>query len=157
LNIKTSKHIITSFVGEGSLLKGDISVDGYFRLNGDLIGSIQATGRVLIAETGRLKGTVQSSEVVIGGSFKGDILATSVVKILSSALVLGNIYSPRIILEEGGCFEGYASVNPSIAEKSISPKDIQPIGYFSLDIKKEKEKNLEKDQKRPYGEVPWIQ
>jgi cytoskeletal protein CcmA (bactofilin family) len=143
-------------VGEGSVLKGEITVDGYFRLNGDLIGNLDCTGRVLVAETGRFKGTLHANEVVIGGAVKGDIFATGVVKLLAGALVLGNIYAPRLILEEKAIFEGYGSINPEMAKSGLSARDFQPQGYFTLDLKKKKDQEEGEKSDSLFGDSPWI-
>jgi cytoskeletal protein CcmA (bactofilin family) len=131
-------------------------VDGYFRLNGDLIGNLDCTGKVLVAETGRFKGALHASEVVIGGAVKGDIFASEVVKLLGGALVLGNIYAPRLILEEDAVFEGYGSINPELAKEGLSAKDFQPQGYFTLDLKKKKDQQESDKNDTLFGDSPWI-
>jgi cytoskeletal protein CcmA (bactofilin family) len=44
--------------------------------------------------------------VVVGGVVKGEITSTEKVIVLSTGLVLGNITTPRLIVEEGVILDG---------------------------------------------------
>jgi cytoskeletal protein CcmA (bactofilin family) len=48
--------------------------------------------------------------VVVGGVVRGEIVSTEKVVILSTGLVLGNITTPRLIIEEGVIFNGSCKV-----------------------------------------------
>jgi cytoskeletal protein CcmA (bactofilin family) len=49
---------------------------------------------------------VEAGTVVIGGLFRGEILAYEKVVLLSSCVVLGTVTAPRLIVEEGVLFSG---------------------------------------------------
>lgn len=126
---------INTLVGEGSSLRGELAVQGFFRVDGDFSGRVQTRGRILISATGRAKGTLEGRDVVIAGLFKGDIAAEARVILLSSALVIGTIYSPRIQVEEGAILEGYCCITPRIREEGVHPLQVQ--NSFTLQIDKE--------------------
>lgn len=120
-------------VGKGSSFKGDLKVDGFFRLDGDLIGDVKCTERVVIGSDARMKGDITAQEVVIGGAFVGDIIAHSKVKILSTALVIGTIRTKRMEVEEDAIFDGLLSVKNTPEQESNFISDIRQnkVEYFS--------------------------
>jgi cytoskeletal protein CcmA (bactofilin family) len=98
--------LVNSIIGVGTTFKGQITVSGLMRVDGDLNGSIRTSGRVIIGRTGRADCTIDASTVVIGGVFRGTIYASEKVIALESAIILGNIFAPRIIVEAGVLLDG---------------------------------------------------
>lgn len=111
---KANPHFINSLIGEGSTFRGDVSIEGMIRIDGDFWGNGETKARLVISPTGRVKATIRAHEVVIGGALKGDVYATGRVTLLETALVIGNIYAPRLVLEEGAVLEGYSSIKPPL-------------------------------------------
>ncbi len=106
VTVEDEHTLFNSLVGEGTSFKGDVTVNGIFRIDGDFIGSIKTKGKVFIGRTGRAECTIQASSIVIGGIVSGSIVSTEKVVILSSAVVMGHIQAPRLIAEEGVLLEG---------------------------------------------------
>lgn len=103
-SIETS--LVNSIVGTGTFFRGNIHVSGLLRIDGDFAGGIKTNGRVIIGRAGRADCTIDAATVVIGGAFRGTIYASEKVIALESALIVGNIYSPRIIAEAGVVLDG---------------------------------------------------
>ncbi len=98
--------LVNSIVGAGTFFKGTIVVSGLLRVDGDFRGAIQTDGRVIIGRGGRADCTIDAAIVVIGGVFRGTIYARDKVIALETAIVAGNIYSPRLIAESGVILDG---------------------------------------------------
>lgn len=98
--------LVNSIVGAGTFFKGNITVSGLLRIDGDFRGGVHTDGRVIIGRGGRADCTIDAATVVIGGVFRGTIYARDKVIALESALVTGNIYSPRLIAEAGVVLDG---------------------------------------------------
>ncbi|MFQ3620621.1 MAG: polymer-forming cytoskeletal protein [Spirochaetales bacterium] len=98
--------LFNSLIGEGTSFRGDVSVNGIFRIDGDFSGSIHTKGKVFIGRTGRAECTIHASSIVIGGVVQGTIISTDKVTILSTAIVIGSIQAPRLIAEEGVVVQG---------------------------------------------------
>lgn len=94
-------HYVNSLIGFGSSFRGDIEIDGFFRIDGDFSGSIDTESKVLIGNNGRVDCTIHARVVVIGGAFRGTIYADDKIILLSSALIIGSLYAPRLMAEEG--------------------------------------------------------
>ena len=103
---------INSIIGEGTRFKGEFDLNGLLRIDGDFIGSIRTKGKVLVGRNGRAECTMHAGTVVIGGVMRGEIFSTEKVIILSTGLMLGNITSPRLIVEEGVIIHGTYSISP---------------------------------------------
>jgi cytoskeletal protein CcmA (bactofilin family) len=111
----TDDAFINSIIGEGTRFKGEFDLTGLLRIDGDFIGVIRTRGKVLVGQNGRAECTLHAATVVVGGVVRGEIVSTEKVIILSTGLVLGNISTPRLIVEEGVIFNGSCRITaPSV-------------------------------------------
>ncbi len=124
---------INTIVGLGSSVKGDAVVHGFFRVDGDFQGTITTEGRILVSPSGRVKGSLTGRDIVVGGVVKGDIFATERITLLASALVVGNLYAPRIRMERGVLVEGYCCSTPRIREEGVHPLQTQKAFTLKID------------------------
>lgn len=100
---------INTIVGSGSFIRGELHVSGFVRVDGDIDGSIETSGRVIIGEKARIRGDVRSRIITIGGVVQGDVIALEGVTILSSGMVIGAVLTKKLYVEEsvvlhGPCF-----------------------------------------------------
>jgi len=102
----TDDAFINSIIGEGTRFKGEFDLNGLLRIDGDFTGVIRTKGKVLVGQNGRAECTLHAGTVVVGGVVRGEIVSTERVTILSTGLVLGNITTPRLIVEEGVILNG---------------------------------------------------
>jgi cytoskeletal protein CcmA (bactofilin family) len=111
----TDDAFINSIIGEGTRFKGEFDLNGLLRIDGDFTGVIRTRGKVLVGQNGRAECTLHAGTVVVGGVVRGEIVSTEKVIILSTGLVLGNISTPRLIVEEGVIFNGSCRITtPSV-------------------------------------------
>ena len=108
---------INSIVGRGTFFRGHLELSGLLRVDGDFSGSVLTDGRVIVGQQGRADCAIEASTVVIGGVFKGEVLAYEKVVLLSSSIVMGSITTPRLIVEEGVLLSGRLRVAGSGAER----------------------------------------
>ena len=117
----TDDAFINSIIGEGTRLKGEFDLNGLLRIDGDFSGTVRTKGKVLVGRNGRAECTLHAGTVVIGGVFRGDIVSTEKVTILSTGLVIGTITTPRLIIEEGVIFNGACRVVTPAAADAARP------------------------------------
>ena len=117
---------INSLIGEGSHFSGDLNIKGLLRIDGDFKGTINDGGKVLIGKSGRAEASISAGTVVVGGVLKGNILATEKVVILSTGMLIGNVTSPRLLVEDGVIIDGKCT----IMEEKAAPAE--RAGRFSL-------------------------
>ncbi len=128
----TDDAFVNSIIGEGTRFKGEFDLNGLLRIDGDFTGVIRTKGKVLVGRNGRAECTLQAGTVVIGGVLRGEVVSTERVIILSTGLVLGNITTPRLIIEEGVIFNGSCKITPPAAEPSrAGPNGQRPQAAFT--------------------------
>ena len=88
--LKIDDISINTIIGKGSSITGDLRINGFVRLDGDINGSLETDGNVIIGDTARIKGDVKSKSVIVGGIVVGNVIAQDNVKLLSGAAVLGS-------------------------------------------------------------------
>lgn len=126
-----NQSLINSIIGEGTRFRGDIELRGLLRIDGDFQGNIKADGRVLIGRLGRAQCLIEADTVVVGGILKGDIRAESKIVLLSTSMVIGDIRSPQIVVEEGVIIHGYCTVSRDAAVLAAAPSREDEL--FSVD------------------------
>lgn len=100
---------INSIVGPGSSIRGELRIAGFIRIDGDLDGSLETPGRVIVGESARIRGDVRSRYITVGGVIQGDVIAPEGVTILSTGMVLGTVLTKKLQVEDsvilnGDCF-----------------------------------------------------
>ena len=100
---------INTLVGSGTTIRGELSVAGFVRVDGDIDGDLETTGRIIVGERARIRGTVRCRIITVGGVIQGDVVAPDGVTILSSGTVLGSVITRKLQVEpdvilHGSCF-----------------------------------------------------
>jgi cytoskeletal protein CcmA (bactofilin family) len=132
---------INSIIGEGTRFNGEFDLNGLLRIDGDFCGTVRTEGKVLVGKNGRAECTVYAGTVVVGGILRGNIFANEKVVILSTGIVLGNIHSPRFIVEEGVIFNGTAKIVQPEANSGVEAvpvEEAEPESYAPSDSAAEK-------------------
>lgn len=84
-------------------------VAGSLHISGDVRANVTAEGNVVISADSRVQGSVTASSVLAGGIVDGDIVAPEGVTLLSTAVVLGNITTSALRIDEGAVLCGGVS------------------------------------------------
>ena len=94
-----------TLITEGSSLTGNLSSNGSIDMRGTVIGDVQCNGKLTV--TGNIRGNTTSA--VIAGAIKGDIDVQGPVVVDTSAVVMGNIKSRSVQINNGAVIEGFCS------------------------------------------------
>ncbi len=102
---------LSGFVGHGTVLTGETNFEAMLRVDGHLMGTVTSeSGTLLVGASGQVDANISVSAATIHGNINGDILATDKIQLGRSARVVGNITTPRLILEDGAVLEGSCSM-----------------------------------------------
>jgi cytoskeletal protein CcmA (bactofilin family) len=107
MSLRSDDISINTIIGEGSAVTGNLHVNGFIRIDGDINGNLETDGNVIVGEKARLRGNVKAKSAIVGGIVLGDITAKDGVTLLSSAAVVGDIISRRVQIEDHVIFHGY--------------------------------------------------
>jgi cytoskeletal protein CcmA (bactofilin family) len=113
--------LVNSLVGPGSAIDGDIDVEGMLRVDGDVRGSIRVTGKIVVGSGGRVEASIRARSAIVGGLVKGDVYVSEQLRLLSGGVIVGNVYAPRIEVEDDTLVNGFIEVNgePERAEPGL--------------------------------------
>jgi cytoskeletal protein CcmA (bactofilin family) len=102
---------LSGFVGHGTVLTGETNFQMMLRVDGHLTGTVVSDGGTLIVGTnGQVDANVSVGVATINGVVNGDVIATEKIQLGRTARVMGNIATPRLVIEEGAVFEGGCSM-----------------------------------------------
>ncbi|ACH93199.1 putative cytosolic protein [Borrelia duttonii CR2A] len=113
---------VKTIVGKGDFFKGELVSSNFIRVDGDFLGTINSTKRVVIGDTGRVKSNINANEVVVSGIVLGNVHANNKIKVFQSGCIIGNISCKSIEVEEGAIIDGY--MNVGIGSLNFSEKDV---------------------------------
>ncbi len=98
---------LSGFVGHGTTLTGETEFHAMLRVDGHLIGTVTSdSGTLIIGTNGQVDANITVAAAMVNGTVNGDIYATEKLHLGRTARVMGNIQSPRLIVEEGAILEG---------------------------------------------------
>lgn len=102
---------LSGFVGHGTTLTGETEFHAMLRVDGHLIGTVTSeSGTLIIGTNGQVDANVSVAAAMVNGAVNGDIVAKEKLQLGRTARVMGNIQSPRLIVEEGAILEGSCSM-----------------------------------------------
>ncbi len=100
------KGEISAIIEEGCKFEGNLSFNGVSRISGIVNGSIFSNDTVIISEGAIINADINANIILISGTVKGNIKASSRVEIIKPARFEGTITTPSLIVEEGVIFHG---------------------------------------------------
>ncbi|MCD7978233.1 MAG: polymer-forming cytoskeletal protein [Tannerellaceae bacterium] len=102
----TSVGGLHNALAAGSVITGDIVIDGDFRLDGRIVGNIQCAGKLVIGPKAHVEGNVISGNAEILGAVIGDIRAEGVLVLKATAVMQGDVYTSTLEIEPNAKFTG---------------------------------------------------
>ena len=130
-------------IGKGLHVNGEISGAEDLYIDGEVQGSISLRDQMLtIGPNGKLHSTINAGQVVVHGAVTGNITAKRV-ELKSSANVVGDVSTERIVMEDGAFLKGGVDVQkqgmPEARQESVaaaavtsSPKPVpEPAPAFA--------------------------
>ncbi|MGD0512162.1 MAG: polymer-forming cytoskeletal protein [Terriglobales bacterium] len=108
-------------VGKSVVIKGELSGSEDLYIDGTVEGTIQLQGHnLVIGPNGRVHADVSAKGVVVQGRLEGNIRATDRAELQKAAVVLGDIVTQRVAIEDGAYLKGKVEIQRE-ATKSDSP------------------------------------
>lgn len=100
-----------NLIAKGTRISGDVSSDGDFRIDGELVGNIESKGRLVIGISGRIEGEIKCRSCEIAGTHKGKIFVGELLSLKASSNVTGDIVTNKLSIEPGSYFAGSCSMS----------------------------------------------
>jgi cytoskeletal protein CcmA (bactofilin family) len=108
---------IDSVVGKGTVIDGNLRVNGSTKIDGTVKGSVNAKQTLIVGKDSLIKGDVVCRSAIIGGTVEGNLNVQEIVEFQSGARMLGDIMCKGLIVQEGVFFEGNCRMSQKPKEK----------------------------------------
>ena len=116
-----------NIINNGTLIKGDITASGDFRLDGTLEGNIQLDGKLVVGDTGVVNGNILCQNANIIGTVNGNLSVKELLSLHASARVRGDILINKLSIEPGATFSGKCRMIDEVrAQHDAQPGEEQP-------------------------------
>jgi cytoskeletal protein CcmA (bactofilin family) len=120
LKRRRTDQVPFSIIASDMTVIGDLETEGVVRIEGRVRGTVRVGSQVLVAPGAVIEGDLHTHEAVIAGQVSGAIHARERVELQASAMVAGDILTPRISIIEGAKVTGEVKMD--------SKMEAQPVG-----------------------------
>jgi cytoskeletal protein CcmA (bactofilin family) len=94
-------------LGSGTVIQGKLTFDAPVRIDGTLNGEVYSTSTLVVGNSGTIRANVEVGSLITYGHVIGPVHASEVVEIRRGGRIEGDISTARIVIEEGGYFQGH--------------------------------------------------
>lgn len=97
---------LNGLLDKGCSFEGKLTFDGTVQINGDFQGEIFSDGTLVIGNDAKVKAKMFVDTLIIYGKAEGEIEAKSRVEMHVPAVVVANVNTKSLSIEDGVIFEG---------------------------------------------------
>ncbi|MBV9573564.1 MAG: polymer-forming cytoskeletal protein [Acidobacteriales bacterium] len=109
-------------IGKSVVVKGELSGSEDLYVDGQVEGKIELAGNSLtIGPNGQVRADVNAKSVVVQGRLEGAIRASDRADLRKSGIVVGDIFTQRIAVEEGAYFKGKVDIQKEGEKTAAKP------------------------------------
>lgn len=112
-NERQQSGLMFNALTAGSKIVGTITADNDYRIDGLIEGELNCSGKVVIGESGRIKGTVNCQNAEIMGLLDGKINCSQQLSLRASGKIQGDVQTKTLIVEPGAQFNGTCAMGQS--------------------------------------------
>lgn len=106
-------------IGPETRISGEIRGDEDLVIKGRVDGKIHLSQTLTVDKGGIVQANVDVKSLVVSGTVVGNIVAAERVHLLASARVVGDLASPRVIMEAGAAYRGRVDMGDIEAVRAV--------------------------------------
>jgi cytoskeletal protein CcmA (bactofilin family) len=114
---------IINILGTGTVVKGEIQVNGDFRIDGTLNGNIHCKGKVVVGTTGKIDGEIVCQNADFSGDVKANVRVAELLTLKETANFSGEITTGKLAIEPGAKFSGTCKMEQGSKDLKLPPAD----------------------------------
>ncbi|MDR1792772.1 MAG: polymer-forming cytoskeletal protein [Bacteroidales bacterium] len=112
-----------NIIGETTEIEGNIVTSGDMRIDGKLKGDFTSSQKLVVSQTGCIKGNINCNDCDISGKVQGNITTSGLLILRSTATVLGDITIFKLAIEPDGQFSGVCKMTSISQSHSTKEKE----------------------------------
>lgn len=110
---------LNGFLDKGSHLKGELSFEETFRIDGKFEGKIPSGSELILGDSAEVDAEIHVERLSINGSLKGTVRASERIEIHPRARVTADLQTPVLRIEEGAFFQGSCDMSSEAAPRVV--------------------------------------
>lgn len=114
-----------NLIGQGTSIVGDVETSGDIRIDGKLEGSLVVKGKLVVGNTGVIKGKINCQNADISGKIDGEIKVSELLSLKSTSAIVGELYTAKLSVEPGATIDGSCNMASKNNTHSIGKKEQQ--------------------------------
>lgn len=116
-------------IGRSVIIKGELSGSEDLYLDGEVEGNIELRDHNLtLGPNGRIRANVNAKEIIIHGKVDGNLIGSERVELKKSAVLVGDIATQRIVIEDGAYFKGGIDIQKDTTPRRDQAAAASPTG-----------------------------
>ncbi|MDO8730099.1 MAG: polymer-forming cytoskeletal protein [Candidatus Omnitrophota bacterium] len=101
------------------------------RISGRFEGTLETQGELTIGEAAQVRAEITGESITVAGRVEGKIIAKRSLKLVSPAVVRGDVWTPLLEVEAGASLDG--SLHMGAQASTLSTKDLAE--YLEVDVR----------------------
>ena len=101
------------------------------RINGKFEGTLDTKGKLMVGQSADIKANINGESISVAGNINGDIKAAKLLKLESSAKLMGNVETPKLSIAEGAIINGQINMTGSSSAGDSSRGDWMTISQLA--------------------------
>ena len=110
---------LNGFLDKGSYLKGELSFEETFRIDGKFEGKSPSGSELILGDSAEVDAEIHVERLSINGSLKGTVRASERIEIHPRARVTADLQTPVLRIEEGAFFQGSCDMSADAAPRIV--------------------------------------
>jgi cytoskeletal protein CcmA (bactofilin family) len=106
-------------VGPETRISGEIRGDEDLIVKGRIEGKVQVTKSLTVDKGAIVQADVDVRDLIVAGTVVGTIVASESIKLTSTARVVGDMASPRVVMEAGAAYRGRVDMGDVEAARAV--------------------------------------
>ncbi len=121
----------TNAIGKGTFLEGNIETYGNIRIEGKVTGHVKSKSKIVLGNSSQVNGNITALNADIEGEVKGKIEIAELLVLKATAVIHGDIFTGKLVVEPGAVFNGSCKMGATIKEIKIGDSNgLEPSKNF---------------------------
>ena len=105
-----------TIISAGTTITGNVQSNGDIRIDGTIIGNLEAKAKIFIGASGVIEGNIDGKQADILGRVNGNIKVTDLLHLHGKAFVDGDIFAGKLQIEPSASFNGQCHMGANVVE-----------------------------------------
>ncbi len=117
-----------NILDSGTVIRGDLESTGRLRIDGKIIGTVNAKEKIILGQSGYIEGEVSCKSAEVSGKIKGKLVVKELLTLKASAQIEGDVFTRKLAIEPGAVFNATCKMtdNPASDSQKGSQLNEQP-------------------------------